>query len=291
MMSTGSVRGVLKKIAPQHPTLQPKPPALTPQAPAPARPAQPAASPAPAPQIPGVTGAAVTPIAPGENDLRGSMITPGADPRLASVRGDVDSARAALSTAPSRVSMVSQGLADYDTANAPLQAARFRKVGQQAAKFGRLGSGMVTTELGNLQSDYERDRLLAGNQMLRDAVTGDIDDRFRKVGALSGLEGQQFSQGSIGRGELRDERGYQDNLAQQSIENQIRERLLQEQLLSGQFGRDATRFQLGYSTDPSRAYNTAADRFGQTASDSFAGMEAILAEMMRARSQPQPKAG
>lgn len=64
----------------------------------------------------------------------------------------------------------------------------------------------------------------------------------------SGLADQVYGQNRGYRDELRGERGYQNDMSQQALENMINQRTLEEMLLQGEFGRnlDWTNMLLGY---------------------------------------------
>lgn len=176
-------------------------PPTAPGVPAPAAPAAQPGVPAGA-----ATGGVVAPIVPGD-DLRSKTVLPGQG---------VD-----------RLALMRDALADYDTATAPALEARQRQIGANAARYGRIGSGVVTTELGTLGSDYERNRMLFGNELLRGAVEDRVgDDR-------------------MARDETRGERSYQDSLAEQAYQRRLRERTLGNEEMQQQFGRDFARGQLG----------------------------------------------
>lgn len=97
-----------------------------------------------------------------------------------------DSALEGLS-GPSRTELAKQALADFEAQGEKALQGRFRKVGQESAKFGRLGMGAVNAELGSIQGDFERDRLQKMNELASSVAEGDIGDRFRRVDATSGL--------------------------------------------------------------------------------------------------------
>jgi hypothetical protein len=63
-------------------------------------------------------------------------------------------------------------------------------------------------------------------------------DRDRAaLGDFAGLERQQFGQGAAHRDELRGERGFQAGMAQQGIDNAMRQRMMEEDLLNSGFRR------------------------------------------------------
>lgn len=118
---------------------------------------------------------------------------------------------------PSRTDLAKKALADFQTEGEIGLKNRFRNVGRTAAKFGTLGLGDVNAELGSIQGDYERNLLEKQNELARSVSEGDIADRFRRVGAVSGLRGQEADIGSGLRGEMRGERGYGTGLAERNV--------------------------------------------------------------------------
>ena len=115
--------------------------------------------------------------------------------------------------------------------------ADIRKVGQSAAKFGRIGSGLTTSRLGDVAE--RRNEFLGRAQ--RDLALRTASDEF----------GDRRSN----RNELRTERGFQDTLAQRSIENARNQRFDEDALLSSEFGRklDINEFSLRAGSGPSGA--------------------------------------
>ena len=55
----------------------------------------------------------------------------------------------------------------------------------------------------------------------------DIADRYNRFGAAGNLEDRVFGEGQANRGEFRGERGYQNQQAQQTLENRLRQRQLE----------------------------------------------------------------
>lgn len=153
-------------------------------------------------------------------------------------------------------------------------------VGQKAAALGRLGAGMTTSELGDVVSNRERDLSLAMRGLSSDAASQSLNDRLGVFNAQLGASGQFtqedlaragfglqqagaeqslgtdyanmgdriFGQGLTQRNELRGERDFQNNMQQQSVDDYIRQRSLEEMLLQGEHGRnmDVTNTLLGY---------------------------------------------
>lgn len=177
------------------------------------------------------TGNAITDFGPG-NDLVGSQINPQQTAREATTAGQVDTAAQSLANAPDRGQIALDYLKNLDQQQANQRQLGIQDIGRSAAKFGRIGSGVVTTSLGDLQSQLNQQREQSLRQLAADAASGTMSDNLNRLGALSGLEGQQFGQNQSARNELRTERGYQYGLSQDALNQQIQNRLLQDQLLN-----------------------------------------------------------
>lgn len=232
------------------------------------------------PTSPVTTGASITPIVPGgAGDLRYQNILP-SDPRLGQTQGQVDTARDTLSSTPDRTELAAQALQLLRERTAPQYAADQRAIGQSAAKFGRIGAGMTTNELTDLNLTRERDLDRTSRELANTAAGQTMSDRLARLGALTGIEGQQFGQGQAGRDELRGERGYQNQTDQQARQDEIQRMLLEDQLLNSQFGRDQSRAsllgQLGFGQDPTGALMGQGGYYGDMANQSGAGASDLL---------------
>ena len=195
---------------PAIPTASPQPaatpvqPAVIPQPAAqPAQPVQPAAAVQPAqPAQPAVpqTGTAGLPTFTAEENLRNRLIAPGG--------GDATRSELAQQTFDLIREQGDRGF-----------AADLRQVGQGAAKFGRIGAGMTTSELGDVST--RREEFLGRAQ--RDLAIQ--------------TAGSEFADRRSNRAELRTERGFQDTLAQRSIDNARRQALDEDFLKGSELGR------------------------------------------------------
>lgn len=223
--------------------------------------------------------AAITPFGPGQNDLRYQNITAN-DPRLGTTQGQVDTARDTLASTPDRTELAAQALQLLRERSAPQYAADQRAIGQSAAKFGRIGAGMTTNELTDLNLTRERDLDRSSRELANQAAGSTMSDRLARVGALSGLETQQFGQGQAGRDELRGERGYQNETDQRARDDERTRLLLEDQLLNSQFGREQSRAalvgQLGFGQDPTGVLQGQGDYYGDMAGQSGGGASDLL---------------
>lgn len=214
-------------------------------------------------------------------DLRNTAITPGTDPRLASTQGQVDTARDALSTGPDRAALAAQNFQLLRDSTQPQYDAAVRQVGANAAKFGRIGAGMTTNELTSLDQSRERDLLQAQKGLSLDAAGSTLADRQAILSSLGGLEGQQYGEGASGRNELRGERGYQTDFAQQGLTNEQNRLGLEDTLTNSEFGRNQERARtlaaIGGSSDPTAALGGQADYYGGQAGASGQSVAELLA--------------
>lgn len=133
-----------------------------------------------------------------------------------------------------RFALAQKRLSDFRAANDPVHDARTRKIIENnGAALGRLGSGMLNTDVGNEQDAYNREQSDLSNRLLSDAIEGTIGDARSN------------------RNELRGERGYQGDLERQA------------------YGRSVDEYKLGQDAD-ARAFDEAMRRaqFGDTGNPS-----------------------
>jgi len=215
----------------------------------------------------------ITEFGPG-NDLRSSQINPLASNRLRGLQTGVDRSAGALSEAPSlrtaaldRYAEIGQGI-DEDRRRG------IQDIGRANATLGRLGSGMVTGQLGDLEALLQKRSTAAQRGLAGETAFQEAEDRRANVGTLSGLERQLFGQETGQRDELRSERGYQADTANQAVQNRVQQRLLEEQLLNSGFNRNLAGADLGLR---------GAEQYGDEAAASGDITQQLLAELGRAR--------
>lgn len=303
----------------------PRPRTGAPTAPGIARPMAPGNQ-APAPIRPAAPGSMITTTAQNfpppqqSGGLRDQVYTPGGDPRLQGAQNATDAAASAVQNGPnfstmaqgftptetgraaqyasaqddalaalggpSRTDAALTALDDFDKRGAEALQQRFRSIGQNAARLGRLGMGDTGQEVVDAGRRFEQDRQMARNDLIRSVLEGDINDRFRRVDATSGLrrgesdidarlrgEGRDvagtelddryrrlgasagyetdiFNQGRANRDEFRTERGRQDSLGQLGVENRIRERELGNNEMDQRFRQALARYGIGQEGIP-----------------------------------------
>ena len=148
-----------------------------------------------------------------------------------------------LTQTPDRLAQAKSALSDFDAQAAPAMAAARRQVGQSASTLGRLGSGGVTTSLGNIESDYERNRMTTEDQLLSSALDAAQQDKLNTLGAAQSVEGQDYAQGAAERANLQGVQAQQ----QQTAEQQLAAELQGEQQ---QFGQGLSLSGLGFTQSP-----------------------------------------
>lgn len=208
MATGGRPAGAPRMSAPIGRTADANPSQVNIAPPAPA----PVSAVAPPPPSSAPPGAPVSSFGPG-NDLLSTQINPNTG-------------------GPNRTELAQKSIADWDAQNAPRLAAQTRGIGQQAAKFGRIGAGMTTNDLTGAEATYNRDRMSFSNAL------------------ASGLADDTIGDQRADNNELRTERDYQTGRSDKAISDAERQRLVEEDLLNSQFGRALSRTNAGYRDSP-----------------------------------------
>ena len=245
----------------------------------------------PAPSNPGASGTGagagtgagnpITSFGPG-NDLVSAQVNPVVSGRTGDTMSAVDAARNALSGGPNRADLASQYLSQWDQASQPQYQKDLRDATKLAAANGRLGSGMLTNSYGDLATNRANARDVAAKGFYTDALSGTINDRLNNLGALSGLESQQYGQDAANRNEVRGERGYQQGLSQQAFSNDAQRLALEEALTQGSYGRSSDRLnqliQMGFMGNPGTTYLGASGQVQQGAQQSNQALSDLLSQ-------------
>lgn len=199
----------------------------------------------PPPGTPAFTGdyATLNDFGPG-NDLRFSQITPGADPRTAKLNDLVNQFTGKIGAAPDLAQASLDKLAGLRQQTLEDRKKGIQDIGRGAAAFGRIGSGVTTSQLGDLESSLQARELAAEKGLAGDAAMQEAADRRANLSALSGVQDQFFGQDTAQRNELRGERAYQSDTANQAADREVQLQLLMDQLKNSEFGRNATAAQL-----------------------------------------------
>lgn len=146
----------------------------------------------------------------------GINAAPGFDPAAdtARARSLAGQGLESLNNAPSRQQLAEQTFQSLGNIENAQLGKDIRSAGQRAAAFGRLGSGMVDEETGDIFGAHKSKLADIRRQLSTDAAGQQMGDQLGKINAASGLAGQfggedlnraGFTQGL--RGEARGERG------------------------------------------------------------------------------------
>lgn len=246
-------------------------------------------------------------------------VDPTAGARLTNFQNLTTGAANTVANAPDRLALVQQALEDYDTAYAPKLQAGFQEVGRRSAALGRGGSGMTDEDIGNVQAQYNRDRLLTGRDLIRDATSQTLSDRIgqlsalgnletstaaqeaanrgeqrqerefgtnldlNRVGVLGGVLNQQAGLDRVGREEQRGERDYQYGVGRDAINDAVQSQLLQEQLFGNEWNRNLALAGLGSSDVLAGYLSGAGAQSANTASNYYSGAGNLLAQWLANR--------
>lgn len=244
---------------------------------------------------PGVVGPNIQPPAPGnlgainpittfsaDNNLINAQVNPAASGRTGDTMSAVDAARNALSGGPNRSDLAAQYIDQWNQSTEPQYQKDLTDATKLAAANGRLGSGMLSTSYGDIALARDNARQVAQRGFQTDALSGTIQDRLNNLGALSGLESQQYGQDAANRNEVRGERGYQQGLSQQAFSNDAQRLALEEALTQGSYGRSSDRLnqliQLGFQGNPGALALGASGQVQQGANQSSQGVADLLAQ-------------
>lgn len=196
------------------------------------------------PMAPQDQGGAITDFGPG-NDLRFQQINPLDSARTNRLSDQTSAAADKVANGPDLAKAGLDKLAELRQGLSEDRRIGMQDIGRSAAKFGRLGAGQTTSQLGDLESSLQARELAAEKGLSGDLTLQEAADRRANAGTLAGLQDQSFGQGAQQRNELRGERGYETDTAQRDLENRIRQRALEEELTQGAFGRDLATAQTG----------------------------------------------
>ena len=180
------------------------------------------------PTAPQDAGGPLTNFGPG-NDLLSTQVNPYTGERLSGVQAGNDVLYKALTQGPNLQQAALDQFKNIQSQTAEQRQLGIQNIGRAAARLGRLGSGMVTTDLGNLEDTLRSHENQALGDLAYNTATQESADRRANLGAGQGYENQVYGQGANARNEVRTERDYQAQQAQQALQNEILRRQLQAQ--------------------------------------------------------------
>lgn len=250
------------------------------------------------PQLPGyerVDPGQPIDYAPVQSEIEGARI-PGLSDASVDTRRMALTAADKLSSGPGRMDIANMRFQNLLDRAGETRKLGVEQIGQDAARLGRIGMGGVSTDLGNLEERIQTGITRAGRDLAAEAASGEISDRFNRLGALGGLAGQfrsedinegatranlglrrggalmdlgsrRFGEQSALRDEERTERGTERDFAQQSYLNRM-----------GYIDRLSN---LGYRPPPTSEFLSAAGQNRQQASQGAAGAGGLLGQILQ----------
>src|SRR5690606_19227565 len=112
-----------------------------------------------------------------------------------------------------------------------------RDIGRAAAALGRIGAGITTSQLGDLEDRIQTQIAREASRLAAETAGQELADRLARfqaaLGAGGQLRGEDLAEARFGqslRDELRGERAYQYGLSRDEIADRIRQIQLEEQL-------------------------------------------------------------
>jgi hypothetical protein len=273
-----------------------------------------------------------------DQNLIGTQFNPQADPRLQGTQGQVTGLQNQLASTGGQIpgqgqaqnwlnqsaqtiqnlpnlQQSTQDLYGALTNQANVQSAQqLRDLGQRAASLGRLGSGMVTADAGDIFRSREANLAGIGANLANQSAQAQNAQQFGQSQALSGLAGQQLGfgqsqlgaqQGLLGQlsglesqqygqnlgnlGFLQQERGYQQGLDQQAVQNRALQEQLQQQEQGQAFGQqqDQANALAQYGLEgPNPLSQYIAQQYGQQGEQAQQGVGDLL-KMLFQNQQPK----
>lgn len=134
---------------------------------------------------------------------------------------------------------------------------------------GRGVSGLNRTRLGNVQSDYERQKANLSNTLLNNATNGSIEDLYRNIGIAQQQQGFQAGQQGTAFGQ---------NLALQSLSDQEKQQA---------FGQALQQLLAGSQGDPSQIALVLSQIFGAQAGQAGQSASNYVSSQQQQQSQAQ----
>src|SRR5690606_4682838 len=153
-----------------------------------------------------------------------------------------------LFSTPDRAALASQQFQNLLEQAAEARQTGVRDIGRAAAALGRIGAGITTSQLGDLEERIQTQIAREASRLAAETAGQELADRLARfqaaLGAGGQLRGEDLAEARFGqslRDELRGERAYQYGLSRDEIADRIRQIQLEEQLLQGEHSREMDR--------------------------------------------------
>lgn len=158
-----------------------------------------------------------------------------------------------------RFALAQKRLADFRAARQPQHDSNVRKILDTNAGLGRLGSGMLNTDVGNEANAFEQQQTDMENNLLSNAIEGTIGDARSN------------------RAELRGERGYQGGLENQAYGRGVDQYKMEQDAQGTAFDQAMRRAQFGEQGNPSGVDILAGQGKRQSADSDMTALSNVMA--------------
>ena len=220
-----------------------------------------------------------------ESNLIGSEITPQPDPRLMNYQSALDSIMGKMVNGPNRLDLAKQYYENFSNETEGDYNRSLTRATDMGAAHGRLGSGILTNQYGDLAERRLRDKENAKSRLLTGALEGTIGDTRNAFNDIGAAERNIFGEGKSDRGEFRTERDYQRNLAEQAILRRIQQQVMEGSASQQDFENALIQYQQGNRNDPTQALQEGANQAGNEASGAGDDIEALLRAWLARQNQ------
>lgn len=184
--------------------------------------------------------------------LRQRIVMPETRPDVQALRDLITGGATELFNGPDRSAIAREQMELYNQDAQEMLDQRVRGIGRDAAAFGRIGSGVTTSRVGDAYAQAEQERAEQERRMALETAGLTLDDRLRAVSGASGVQNMFYGQDVGNRNEIRGERSYANDLAQQEYQRRIQQIMLEMGILRNDqgvaqgVGRDAGSYGFGY---------------------------------------------
>lgn len=152
-----------------------------------------------------------------------------------------------------RTKAVTEALANFDKLSAPQLDAQYRGARQAAAAGGSLGSGRLTTSIGDYLQQNVNTRQALEDQTISGAEQAEVGDRFNQLGAAEENQKNQYGMANDAYTRATNAQQRQTALSQMGVNQQLQLGGMNQSQMASQLQRILGLAGLGFGNDPSNA--------------------------------------
>lgn len=204
-----------------------------------------------------------------------------------------------LGASPDRQQLASDSYSALSKLDAAQEGKDIQGVGRRNAAFGRLGSGMVDTDLQDVFGAHDLGLANVKAQLAKETAGASLGDQIargnfdlNRAGALQSLAGSDAQLGQTNRDELVGERGYQHGLDSEAVNNQFRQHDAEQGDQAQSFGQNAQinalLASLGFGGNTANTQGGVADVYQGNASQAQGGVGDILRNLFANKGAAKP---